>query len=232
MTTIREPSNRLMMQLPAWMNNESAKTRLRKAGRRIVFSLLSLWLHGAALFFLSMVLFTGRNSSGLGSPGPRQAQTQTVEVKLQTVPQQSDAASAGGMVQEAEKQIEFKQQIARDTVDQHADSAPKETASKAGLLSCDALERKPQRILFGDDYVQTMHDHSPPGRMVLHETINREGRVIAVRVEDSTMSKAMEDQVIAWAYRSFYRPGQIGAAAVECDMKYVVSPTPYDAPRP
>ena len=114
----------------------------------------------------------------------------------------------------------------------HSAGQPRKQESKNGILGCDSLTKKPVRIVFGDDYVPLPPDGNPPGRLILHETIHRDGTVIAVTVEDSTMSKKMDDKVIAKAYRSFYLPGEIGGVAVDCDMKYVVSPIPLPDNKP
>ena len=221
-----------------------------------MLSLLSLWLHCTAYFFVTTVLFKGQISRGLGEASLTHQQAGTIQVRLLTanvpappavpdvqpetatpepqekIPVRSSADDPPPVVQPETAIPEHQENILpRSTAENpQVDEQPKEGAPENNALACDSLAKKPERIIFGDDYVEFMPDGNSPGYMVLHETIHRDGTVIAVTIDDSTMSKKMEGQVIAWAYRSFYHPGEIGGIAVDCDMKFVVSPTPYSKP--
>jgi outer membrane biosynthesis protein TonB len=232
----------MLLAAKAWLEKDGTK----KMGRRIMFFLLSAWLHGSVFFCVTTILFYGKSNSSSSQTSVLQRKAATVEVSLQTagepmpptplsesIPATTTALSTPSPTptpppefepQESPPEQQADVPISSAMEDPKADEQSKEMASKNSALACDSLAKKPERIVFGDDYVQFIPDGKNPGHIVLHETIHRDGTVIAVNVEQSTMNKQMEDQVIAWAYRSLYRPGEIAGIAVDCDMKYVVSP--------
>lgn len=216
--------------------------------------MLAVWVHCAAFFFVAIVLFHGKGSDGTNAPDMLRLSAQTIEISLQTA---SEPAPSTPLPLPIPVQMSTPTTVAATTPPQGSAPAqemqsPTAVAEKApptpilppkhqvethaqggaagndGIAGCESLTKKPERIIFGDDYVQFDQDGIPPGQMTVREIINREGTVISVTVENSTMSKKMEDQVIAWAYRSFYHPGEIGGVAVDCEIKYVVAPTLND----
>lgn len=220
-----------------------AKAPAHRIGRRFLCFLLSVWVHFVAFFCVTTALFHGKNESGLGDSAAIRQPARTIEVTLQatdnravTTPTPIIGTETGTKIepkldaQPAAQQPQEKIPAFSAAANPIIDSLSTQQVPKTGILGCESLAKKPERIVFGEDYVEFMPDGNPPGYIVLHETIHRDGTVIAVRVENSTMSKKMEDQVLAWAQRSFYHPGEIGGVAVDCDMKYVVSPTPAPPP--
>lgn len=242
----------MQLAAPAWL----AKPAIGRFVRRVVFSLLAAWVHCAAFFFVAIVLFHGKGSDGANAPDTFRQSAQTIEISLQTTSEPAPSIPIPLPVP-IPVQISTPATVAATTPPQGSAPAPEmqsptAVAEKAppapivppkpqveklaqggaagsdGIAGCESLTKKPERIIFGDDYVQFDQDGIPPGQMTVREIINREGTVISVTVENSTMSKKMEDQVIAWAYRSFYHPGEIGGVAVDCEIKYVVAPTLND----
>lgn len=97
-------------------------------------------------------------------------------------------------------------------------------AEEHGILSCSALTKKPERVVYGEDRIQYMPDDgSTSGYVILRETISRTGEVIKVTVEESTLPKKLEEQAVTWAYRKVYHPGEIGGVPVDCEFRYMVS---------
>jgi hypothetical protein len=258
---LRKAAMRALLPVQSWANN----TKIANSIRFSLFSFLALWVHCAVFFYLTTVIFFGKD---LGQPNQtiltstsRRMMEVSLEVPSPPVPvvptaqeqqqiasalQQIGMTDADAMVAPQTAQPSKQEAVINSLVDAaYRDNPSKDISSasvsptanatspsaepqnaaaqKAGLLGCDSLAKKPERIIFGDDYVQITEDGNPPGHAIVHEVINREGAVIAVNIEESTMSKTLENQVIAWAYRKFYRPGEMGGVKVECEMKYLVS---------
>jgi outer membrane biosynthesis protein TonB len=203
------------LSLQAWW----AKERVRNMGKRIVFSLLALWVHGAVLFFLTMDLFAGNNSNERASLAVLQ---QTVDVNLIADP-------APVSPQEPLAPIISDQNPVPPIADKKAPSS-KDATTKDGILGCDALTKRPQRLGRGPSFLDINPNENMSGHMVLHLTIHRDGTVIGVSIASSTMSKVLMDKIVASAYNTYFSPGEIGGVAVDCDMKYEVTVKPPVAP--
>ena len=210
------------MSLQAWW----AKERVRNMGKRIVFSLLALWVHGAVLFFLTMDLFAGNNSSDKRATNPQPQPLKPVEVSLATNP-------------EASVQIEQPKIPPAAIVDQlppppekkpQAEEKPKEESLKDGILDCDSLDKRPQRIVVSPTYLDASPNENISGHVLLHLSLYRDGTVLRAIVESSTMDKKSTDKIAALAFTTIFRPGEIGGVAVDCDMNYEVTITPRGSP--
>ncbi len=203
--------------LPA-KQRRGAKFRL--LGRRLIFSLLTLWLHGVTLFFISFVLFKG--ASKLDTARAQASNSRVVNVTLRAENTEKPAGNVVTAADEAPETPAEQKDVALAPEAKQAD-AP---AKAEGILSCSSLPKKPERIVYGPDDVQFLPEKNSPGYMILRATINREGMVANVTVEKSTMDQKLEAQTIAWAYRKVYHPGEIDGIAVECELRYLVSTQP------
>ncbi len=217
------PFDCTLLGMQIFARNLSAKqtrgARLRSLARRIMFSLLTLWLHGVALFFISFVLFKG--ASKLNAAGAQDAHSRIVKVTLRTEDAPKPANNPAPAAQESPEKPTQQQDVAPVPETKQANASLKDE----GVLSCSSLPKKPERIVYGPDDVEFTSKNNTPGYMVLRTTINREGTVTKVTVEETTMDPKLEAQTIAWAYRKVYHPGEIGGVAVDCELRYMVSTT-------
>jgi hypothetical protein len=212
--------DRIPLTIYSWLNNNI----LRNVAKRALTVVLAAWLHLAALWYLVMTVSPGANGSAL----IHTASSATVVINLQanqhTVPQLPPKYDEQNQVATAPQQIESVESTreGNPATSAKADDAPQ----KEGLLECEKLIKKPERIIFGeqDDYLRP--DGTPPGYAILHETIASDGHVIAVTVEESTLSKKMLDRIIFAANAKYYHPGEIDGKPVTCDLRYAVSMTP------
>lgn len=195
-------------------------------GKRIAFSLLSLWVHGALLFFLTMNLFAGNNSSDKRATNLQQQPLKPIEVSLATNP-------------EASIQVEQPKTPPEVIVEQlppppekkpQTEEKPKEESLKDGILDCDSLDKRPERIVLSPTYLDANPKENISGHVILHLSLYRDGTVLRAIVESSTLDKRSTDKIAALAYTSIFRPGEIGGVAVDCDMTYDVTVTPPGRP--
>src|SRR5579871_2464558 len=125
---------------------------LRKLGRRFVFSLLALWVHGAALFFVSFVLFKGadRLDPASGPNGP----TMRVTLVTEALPPPPESPENPAPVPDtAQAPVQEQGQPDKSPASPSTEKTPPAT-EKTGLLSCSSLSKKPERIIYGPDDVQ------------------------------------------------------------------------------
>ena len=194
---------------------------LLKFGRRLLFSLLSVWVHFAALFYVTMVLFSRGENGPQDSPDSLRHQ-QKIEVSLKQPPVPQTAAP---MPDEKVAEVKEKENPSLPKVPETPPVANKasEPANSSGVLNCDALTSKPRLIASGEGYMQIKNIDSTAGSMTLREKIHRDGTVIEVVIEKSTMSKKMEEQVINSAYHTVFSPGEMEGIPVDCLIRFEVS---------
>jgi hypothetical protein len=198
----------------AWLKSETGK----RVGKRMAFSFLALWVHVAVLFFLTMTLFAGKTSDDkikeASTPPPVikviLASSPPEETPPPQVPPEITPQDMPPLV--SEKSLPLAQ--------------PKEITPKDGIYDCESLTTKPRRFVLDANFVDFKPDEDVSGHVQLHLTIHRDGTVIGVRVEKSTMTRSMTDKIAANAGTSIFQPGEIGGVAVDCDMKFDFSVTP------
>ncbi len=210
------------MSLQAWW----AKERVRNMGKRIAFSLLSLWVHGAVLFFLTINLFAGNNSSDKEATNPQHEPLKLINVSLAPNPEASikveQPPPAPTVIEEQlPPSPEKKPQI---------EEKPKDESLKDGILDCDSLDKRPERIVVSPTYLDASPNENISGRVILHLSLFRDGTVLRAIVKSSTMDKKSTDKIAALAFTTIFRPGEIGGVAVDCDMTYEVTVSPPVGP--
>jgi len=202
---------------------------LLNCGRRLLFSLLSLWLHFATLFYVTMILFSRGESGPENLPASLKHQ-EKIEVSLKPQPPQPTQPAK---TDQDVAPIKAKENPAPAKVpDTPPQAAPaSEATSSEGVLNCDALTTKPHLIASGEGFMQIKNIDSTAGSITLREKIHRDGTVIDVTVEKSTMSKKMEEQVLNSAYHTLFAPGKMGDVPVDCSIRFeVTSDSGADAP--
>jgi len=199
----------------AWLKSDAG----RRVGKRMAFSFLSLWVHCAVLFFLTMTLFAGKKASDKdqqGVPPP------AIEVLLSPPPPEPPPHAAPAIPPEDTPPLISEKSLSLEK--------PKELTPKDGILDCGSLSTKPQRFIVGPSTLMNRPDEDQSGHVEMHLMIHRDGTVIAVKVEKTTMTPSMTEKIVAYAATSIFRPGEIGGVAVDCDMRYDFSVTPPTVP--
>lgn len=220
---------------------------LQKFVRRFLFSLLSIWVHLAALFYVTMILFS-HGDHGEGEVPASLHHLEKVEVSLeQPVPPQDTVPKPDPQITEAANKDEapvkpddkkespppdpqtVKAEEKETPPPPKAPETPPESnnasqsASTEGVLNCNALTSKPRMIVSGDGFMQIKDIDKPGGSIKLRMKIHNDGTVIDVVVEQSTMTKKMEGQAIVAAYHSLFSPGKMGDVAVDCTARFQIS---------
>jgi TonB family protein len=198
-------------------------------GKRIVFSLLAIWVHCTVFFFLVMTLFSGRtvNTQALSQSVVKSAPI-AVEVQLHSQPVAATAAATSALTDRLAPPLP-QPEDPTPTIPETKPTPPvqnEEVASEDGVAGCDTLAKKPQRIIFGPSYLDTKPDDTLGGHTQLRVKIHRDGTVLQVTVKNSTMNKELQEKIVQAAYNSIFMPGEIGGVAVDCNMTYEVSVTP------
>ncbi|HXA48168.1 MAG TPA: energy transducer TonB [Burkholderiaceae bacterium] len=200
-----------------WIKSDAT----RRVVKRVAFSFLSLWVHGAVLFFLTMTLFAGKKTAvkdQVNVPPPA-IQILLTNPPPETPPEQQQVASTPEDTTPpliSEKSLPL--------------AKPNELTPKDGILDCESLDTKPQRFVVGPSSLDIRPDENLSGQVELHLMIHRDGTVIGVQVAKSTMNEKMTEKIVSSAYTAFFRPGGIGGVPVDCDMKVEISITPPVAP--
>lgn len=235
--------NRRSIKEETRVNTKAGATKKRwyRIAYRTSFTLLSLWVHFAVWFFVTMNLFAGSNvTESTQAPMNRLEAVVTVELPPQPVPKEDPAPvntlvpdpanTENRMDQTLQPPPTPKQttpplaQVATPS-DKSAEATPKE-----GILSCDSLTKKPQRIELGSGELgMQLKNAIKGGSVVLHIALRRDGTVLGVNVEQSTVEKKLETAIVDYAYRSLFTPGELDGVAVDCDMKFEIVPE-GDAP--
>jgi outer membrane biosynthesis protein TonB len=204
----------------------------RKWMKRVVFFLLAIWLHCALLFFLVMHLFKGHEDNPQSEANATQHQVVDVHLQPPTPPKDDAVIPAAPapptITPQASVPIPVDEALkaAKEVENPSPDKPVERNAEEHGILSCSSLTKKPERIVFGEDKIPyTAEDGPPSGYVILRETIGRQGNVINVAIDESTMTKKLEERAITWARQKLYFPGEIGGVAVDCELRYMVSAT-------
>jgi TonB family protein len=229
------------MKFSAILHNQA----LTNATRRVIFSLLSVWLHFAILFYVTMVLFArGENGPNQALDSLRREEKKITVALRQPAPVTPiptpdatptvDAPKEMAVPSPKEKEVPSpkEKEVAppKEPEPPVAATKPAEATHSEGILNCADLTKKPEQIASGESFMQIKAIDSTSGSAILRERINREGIVIDVQVESSTMTKKLEEQVVASAYHTVFSPGQMGNVPVDCTIRFKVSSD--DAPAP
>jgi TonB family protein len=204
----------------AWLKSETG----RRMGKRIAFSFLSLWVHGAVLFFLTMTLFAGKKAADKDqviTPPPPTIEVMLTNPPPDTPPDQPQAVPT-----------DIPEDVTPQLISEKSPTLekPTELTPKDGILDCESLSTKPQRFVVGPSSLNIRPDENLTGRVELHLMIHRDGTVIGVKVAKSTTNQALTEKIVSSAYTAFFRPGEIGGVPVDCDMKVEISVTPPVVP--
>jgi len=223
---------------------------LQKFGRRFLFSLLSIWVHFAALFYVTMILFShGEHGEGDVPASLRHLQKIDVSLEQPVPPQDTTPKPASQAPKAANKPNENIPPVEPEAKKENPPPEPRivkpgekeappppkapetppqpndanESASTEGVLNCNTLTSKPRMIVSGEGFMRIKDIDNPAGSVTLRVKIHRDGTVIDVVVEESTMTKKMEGQAVVAAYHSLFSPGKMGDVAVDCTTRYKVS---------
>jgi TonB family protein len=201
------------------MGVESKKI-LFAVGRRLLFSLLAIWVHLATLFFVTMVLFSKEHDADAENPASN-PHAGAIQVSLRAppppLPPPPQSTPSG------ETPVAAAPVPAPKRPTEEAAGESQKSVDPNGVLNCDALTKKPKLIASGEANMQTSGIDKIQGHIVLNVKIHRDGTVIDASVEQSTMTPSMEEQVLNSARHSIFTPGEIGGVAVDCDMRFEVS---------
>jgi len=227
------------------------RDKIQNVTKQVIFSALAVWLHGALFFLLTTSIFHGSHGSKVAS-GMNLQGLPPIIVSLNKIPAIAPATvpppvtpvpiapvNAPTLPLPAVMPVLPKEQPdpitdPLPTTKTKPEATPAQTnpandnvagngTPNDGFLGCNSLTKPPERIIFGEDEVLFGPDDKL-GYATVDEIINREGTVINASILESTYSTKVQDQIIAWSYRKFYRPGEIGGVAVDCERIYKVIP--------
>lgn len=226
----------MRLSVKAWLKKLSTQ---KDALRRVLFSFLSIWVHAVVLFYLTTVLFSG-NKAGAKKDLTQQPKTPLIiQVSMASPPPTAAAADD--------------QNLAPTPIEENADSSaktavpepmptppvedkskieekPAKLSAEDGIFDCDALDKKPERIILGTATLDLPPNDDPTGQLVLRLKIHSDGTVLAVTVEDSTLGARAQRKVVESVRTTLFHPGEMGGVPVDCDMKYEFSLTPPEKP--
>ena len=217
------------MPVNTWLKKVST---YRDAFRRAGFAFLTLWIHAAVLFYVTMVLFAGHK---IGSKTPNEKPPHIVQISLANPtppdtppnPPEQPAApqpdlTANGTVPASEQSTPSPP---AQTKAEHKPSVQM-TSPDEGVLDCDSLDKRPERIVLGPSYLDLPPNDNLSGELVIKMKIHRDGTVLRMTVESSTMAPRVQDRVMQWVGSSLFRPGEMGGVPVDCEMRFDFSLTP------
>lgn len=204
----------------------------RDALRRAVFVFLTLWVHVAVLFYLTMVLFTGHTlGAAKANPDPVKPK-HIVEISFapQIVPSPPKSETPPELKLDtnalAPAQIATPEPPPPPTLnppEAKADDKSVLASDKEGILDCDSLDKKPERIVLGPTNINLPPQEIATGELVLKIKIHRDGTILNVHTENSTMSPRVQEKVIQWVAGSLFHPGEMGGVKVDCEMHFEFS---------
>lgn len=205
--------------------------RHRDALRRAIFAFLAIWVHIAAMFYLTMMLFTGHSlSAAKANPSP--VKPHTVEISLAAIAQPAPPKTETPPEAKRELDPTARNQATATpapppqppaTEQPKVDEKPTQTAAKEGILDCDSLDKKPERIVLGPTYLDIPPQEDLSGEVVLRVKIHQNGTVLGVKVENSTMKPRVQEKVMQWVATSLFHPGEMGGVKVDCELRYEFS---------
>lgn|GEM_PF-5451572 len=219
-----------MSFLVTWLEKFS---NYRDAVRRAGFVFLAVWLHVAIAFYLTMVLFTG-HTLNVAKANPDSAKPKhIVEISFTppVVPPTPPEAPPPPRELPFDPSATSPQQVATPAPppppvvpqDTKPDEKAISSSNKDGILDCDSLDKKPERIVIEHANMDLPPQESLSGHLIMKVKIHRNGTVLAVNTESSTMTPRVQDSVIRWVASSLFHPGEMGGVKVDCEMRFEFS---------
>jgi TonB family protein len=205
----------------------------RDAWRRAGFVFLSAWVHVAAAFYLTAMLFTGHTLNATKANTDPVKPKHIVEISFippQPVPTPPkpeapppelpfDPNALATIPPAPPEPLPPPPKPPEEKVDEKSIV----TSDKEGILDCDSLDKKPERIVLGPTNINLPPQESATGELVLKIKIQRNGTVLNVTTENSTMTPRVQEKVIQWVANSLFHPGEMGGVKVDCEMRFEFS---------
>lgn len=183
-----------------------------------------------------MNLFAGSDATE-SQQRPPDAQEKVISINLRTpepepepaenpLPEPPDTSSeADNNTQKQEPSAPPPQVLPQPEVVTNPAEKTQTPTPKSGLMDCESLTAKPRRIELGNGQLNAdLKSAAGDGSVVLHISVRKDGTVLGVTVERSTLDRKLEGAIVDYAYRSLFTPGELDGVPVDCDMKYEIVP--------